>query len=146
MQRTFALLTTVCVAVMCSGSAVPAGEHRQQAQQGGRDSAIQQQQRAERQPARVKVSVPEDLKEAIAGRGFAVTPQRYQDRLAPMYRMWKSQHYPVVVTSDAVLHTAHLVFDWHLRFLETVHLRDHVVFRGAIGRSDPHRLCRRTRV
>jgi len=39
-----------------------------------------------------------------------------------MYRYWKSLHYPVVVTSDAILHTAHLTFDWHLRFLEIVHL------------------------
>ena len=43
------------------------------------------------------------------------------------YRGWQSAHYPVVVTTDAALHTAHLLFDWHQRFLEVAHLRSDLV-------------------
>ncbi|MHC4574213.1 MAG: DUF3160 domain-containing protein [Planctomycetota bacterium] len=68
-------------------------------------------------------------REKIAENGFVVfVPKRpgYHpaDEALSIYHKCKSSHFPVFVTSDVILHTSHLLFDWSLRFLETSSLKD----------------------
>jgi len=86
-----------------------------------------QAQPAAARPPRVVIKVPDHLKVKLERLGFAAEPSHWRERLAPVYRGWKSDHYPVVVTTDAALHTWHLYFDWYLRFLEIAHLRGDLI-------------------
>ena len=88
---------------------------------------VQQQVAQPARSPRVKVPVPEKLQPRLDEVGFVVAPQVHQTELARMYRYWQSSHYPVVVTTDSALHTAHLFFDWYQRFLEIAHLRGDLV-------------------
>jgi len=77
---------------------------------------------------RVVVRVPPEIEKRLAAVGFAAVPYSYaRDSVAFMYRRWSTEHYPVVITSDMALHSAHLLFDWQLRFLEVGHLRGDLV-------------------
>ena len=62
-------------------------------------------------------------KEKIAKNGFVIfIPKRAayypEDEALSIYSKCKNSHFPVFVTSDVILHVAHLLFDWSLRFLE----------------------------
>lgn len=85
------------------------------------------QQQAAYPPARVRVRVPESLQAKLHQAGFAVSDDNRSPRLAQLYRRWSRQDYPVIVTTDAALHTSHLLFDWYQRFLEIAHLRGDLV-------------------
>lgn len=85
--------------------------------------AAQEAQRGETLP-RVKVEVPDNLQPLMEKQGFAVRPQRRFSRVAKLYRWWSHKHYPVVITTDAALHTAHLYFEWYQRYLEVAYLHD----------------------
>lgn len=67
-------------------------------------------------------------KEKLAENGFVIfIPRRsgYHtgDEALTVYHRCKDSHFPVFVTSDAILHVSHLLFDWSLRFLEISSLR-----------------------
>ena len=111
-----------CLALMWVVLAAEAGVHAQQLQ-GQLQGQRQQQQIPERKVVRVGGRVRGRLNEL----GFAVVPNRHGTSLSRMYRLWQHQHLPVVVTSDAALHTCHLHFDWYQRFLEIAYLRDDLV-------------------
>lgn len=89
----------------------------------GQHDETRQQQVQPAQSPRVEVPVPAGVKVSLEKNGFAVVPNSWPEQLATLYRHWKHDHLPVVVTTDAALHTSHLYFDWYLRFLETAHLR-----------------------
>ncbi len=92
-----------------------------------------QQQPAERQsqandkPQRIKVQVPDFAQAQLDELGFVAVSSQYQDELASLYRSYNSQHWPILVTSDAMLHSSHLVFDWYQRLLEIAYLRDDLI-------------------
>jgi hypothetical protein len=75
---------------------------------------------------RVDLSLCTDLSEAakarLAEQGFVVVPLRGSRVVSSVYGGIKAGRQPILVTTDAALHVSHLVFDWHLRFLETAHL------------------------
>lgn len=79
------------------------------------------------QSERVKVEVTPVVEARLGEIGFAVSPSLWHMKLAQQYRYWRFRHYPVIVTTDAALHTAHLYFDWYQRFLEIAHLRGDLV-------------------
>lgn len=91
-----------------------------QIQQG---AGQQRQQAAERRQVRVSGQVGQSLDKL----GFVVVPNHHETSLSYVYRRWKYEHLPVVVTSDAALHTCHLHFDWYQRYLEVAYLRDDLV-------------------
>ena len=67
-------------------------------------------------------------KEKIAKNGFVICiPENSayypEDEASSIYTRCKQNHFPIFVTSDVVLHTSHLLFDWSLRFLEASSLR-----------------------
>jgi hypothetical protein len=80
---------------------------------------------------RADLSLCTDLSEAararLAEQGFVVVPLRGSRVLSSAYGGIKASRRPILVTTDAALHVSHLVFDWHLRFLETAHLHGDLV-------------------
>jgi len=89
-----------------------------------------QQAAVEQKPAlspRVQVKVPEAVRGRLDELGFVVAPGGWTGDVAKLYRLWKHQHYPVVVTTDAALHAWHLRADWYQRFLEIAYLRGDLV-------------------
>jgi hypothetical protein len=69
-----------------------------------------------------------DEKEKITKNGFVIfIPKRTtyypEDEALSIYLKCKESHFPVFVTSDIILHTSHLLFDWSLRFLEISYLK-----------------------
>jgi len=74
----------------------------------------------------------EGEKEKLAENGFVISiphgkKYRSPDEALDIYHKAKRSHFPIFVTSDIVLHTSHLLFDWSLRFLEAASLHDDVV-------------------
>lgn len=65
--------------------------------------------------------------EKIKENGFAVVPNKDNMTLYEVYQNCKYTKTPVFVTSDSVLHTSHLIFDWYLRYLEIAHLRSDLI-------------------
>ena len=59
----------------------------------------------------------------VARNGFVVIPSNAFAGMAQAYRGLKQRHLPVFVTTDALLHTAHLFFDYLLRIVEVTALR-----------------------
>ncbi len=58
--------------------------------------------------------------------GFAVTPAYYQE-ISDIYLECKDANQPIFITTDAVLHTGHIFFDYLLRILEIEKLYDSAV-------------------
>jgi len=58
--------------------------------------------------------------------GFVVTPA-YYDEICEVYQECKDKNQPIFVTTDAVLHTGHIFFDYLLRILEVEKLYDSAV-------------------
>jgi hypothetical protein len=58
---------------------------------------------------------------ALKMNGFVVTPGWY-DQFFDVYQNCKESNMPIFVTTDSVLHTYHILYDYTLRILETQHL------------------------
>ncbi len=58
---------------------------------------------------------------------FVVIPSDRLDSIDSAYQALRQGSYPIFVTSDALLHTAHLFFDYLLRILEITTLRGQLV-------------------
>lgn len=108
-------LTAATIALVLLTVATSAQELPQQAGQG------------RKQPERVKVKVPDFAAAKLSKLGLVAVPHRYQRMLAALYVFYKDRHWPAFVTSDAVLHTSHLVLNWYQRFLEIAYLRDDLI-------------------
>jgi len=63
------------------------------------------------------------VKEKLKETGFVVVPNKDRMALYEVYNYCKYDGTPVFVTSDSILHTSHLIFDWYLRYLEIAHLK-----------------------
>lgn len=61
--------------------------------------------------------------ELLRKNGFVVTPAYYKE-ISDIYLECKDSNQPIFVTTDAVLHTGHIFFDYLLRILEVEKLYD----------------------
>jgi hypothetical protein len=129
----FFILAVVYSGIAASGqSQQQLVEQNQQSQQQQStrhtQQQIEQQQEVQQEPPqRVKVEVPDFAQAQLNELGFVVVYNDYEDELANLYRNYKGNHWPILVTSDAMLHSSHLVFDWYQRFLEIAYLRDDLI-------------------
>lgn len=65
----------------------------------------------------------DEAKEYLKRNGFVVTPGREKE-IYDVYTECKERSQPIFVTTDAVLHTSHIFFDYLLRILEIEKLYD----------------------
>ncbi len=65
--------------------------------------------------------------EYMARNGFVVVPSEEFAGMAEVYESLKEREFPIFVTTDALLHTAHLFFDYLLRAVEITTLRSQLV-------------------
>ena len=70
-----------------------------------------------------KVYLSEEAKGLLKQNGFVITPG-YKDEIFDIYSTCKENNQPIFVTTDAVLHTSHIFFDYLLRILEIEKLYD----------------------
>ncbi|GAI07076.1 unnamed protein product, partial [marine sediment metagenome] len=61
--------------------------------------------------------------ELLRENGFVVTPAYYKE-MGDIYLECKDRNQPIFITTDAVLHTTHIFFDYLLRILEMERLYD----------------------
>ncbi len=71
-----------------------------------------------------KVQFTEDFLDMLRHNGFVVIPG-YEKNAYDVYLECKKNNHPIFITTDAVLHTAHVFFDSVLRILEIEKLNDH---------------------
>ncbi len=64
--------------------------------------------------------------ELLRKNGFAVSPAYYKE-ISDIYLECKDKNQPIFITTDAVLHTGHIFFDYLLRILEVEKLYDSAV-------------------
>ncbi|GAJ11892.1 unnamed protein product, partial [marine sediment metagenome] len=64
--------------------------------------------------------------ELLRKNGFVVTPAYYKE-ISDIYSECKDTNQPIFITTDAVLHTGHIFFDYLLRILEVEKLYDSAV-------------------
>ncbi|RXG62780.1 DUF3160 domain-containing protein [Candidatus Atribacteria bacterium 1244-E10-H5-B2] len=64
--------------------------------------------------------------ELLRKNGFAVSPAYYK-KISDIYLECKDTNQPIFITTDAVLHTGHIFFDYLLRILEVEKLYDSAV-------------------
>jgi hypothetical protein len=69
----------------------------------------------------------EAQKELLARNGFVVVPSDEYAGMAEAYEGLKKDERPIFVTTDALLHTAHLFFDYLLRVVEWTAVRTQLV-------------------
>ena len=69
----------------------------------------------------------ESQKEVLSRNGFVVVPSNEYEGMAQAYEGLKKDELPIFVTTDALLHTAHLFFDYLLRIVEWTALRSQLV-------------------
>ncbi|MEA1963529.1 MAG: DUF3160 domain-containing protein [Candidatus Aerophobetes bacterium] len=67
------------------------------------------------------VYLSEGAEELLRENGFVVTPG-YRDEMNDVYSECKERNQPIFATTDAVLHTSHIFFDYLLRILEIENL------------------------
>ena len=58
-----------------------------------------------------------EAKEVLKEKGFVVIPG-YENEIYDIYSQCKEHNQPIFVTTDAVLHTCHILFDYLLRIIE----------------------------
>lgn len=58
------------------------------------------------------------LVEQLKKYGFCIIPSNYKE----FYELYKIQSYPLFITTDSVLHTYHVIFDYLLQKVEKTHL------------------------
>ncbi len=63
------------------------------------------------------IYLSQEAKELLRQNGFVVTPGD-KDEIYDVYAECKEYNQPIFVTTDAVLHTSHIFFDYILRILE----------------------------
>lgn len=63
------------------------------------------------------------IQKQLKDKGFVVLPNKDHMTLYEVY--YKKT--PLFVTSDSILHTSHLIFDWYLRYLEIAYLRGDLI-------------------
>lgn len=73
-----------------------------------------------------KVYLSKEAKGLLRQNGFVVTPG-YKDEIYDVYSECKELNQPIFLTTDAVLHTSHIFFDYLLRILEIEKLYDTAV-------------------
>jgi len=73
-----------------------------------------------------KVYLSKEAKGLLRQNGFVVTPG-YKDEIYDVYSECKELNQPIFLTTDAVLHTSHIFFDYLLRILEIEKLYDAAV-------------------
>ena len=61
-------------------------------------------------------------KKVLARNGFVVVPSNEYAGMAEAYEGLKNDERPIFVTTDALLHTAHLFFDYLLRVVNAQYL------------------------
>lgn len=66
------------------------------------------------------------ISELLRKNGFAVSPAYYKE-ISDIYLECKDTNQPIFITTDAVLHTGHIFFDYLLRILEVEKLYDSAV-------------------
>lgn len=66
------------------------------------------------------------VSELLRKNGFAVSPAYYKE-ISDIYLECKDTNQPIFITTDAVLHTGHIFFDYLLRILEVEKLYDSAV-------------------
>ena len=66
------------------------------------------------------------VSELLSKNGFAVSPAYYKE-ISDIYVECKDKNQPIFITTDAVLHTGHIFFDYLLRILEVEKLYDSAV-------------------
>jgi hypothetical protein len=66
------------------------------------------------------------VSELLRKNGFAVSPAYYKE-ISDVYLECKDTNQPIFITTDAVLHTGHIFFDYLLRILEVEKLYDSTV-------------------
>jgi len=64
-----------------------------------------------------EVYLSQDAKKLLKQNGFVITPG-YENEIFDLYANCKENSQPIFVTTDAVLHTSHIFFDYLLRILE----------------------------
>jgi len=97
----------------------------------------QQLQQAQAVDSQAQATAPVDLASApylrnlsaaargnLSRDGFVVASESSWSDVSGFYRGLKQDNIPIFVSSDAMLHTSHRLFDWSLRFLEAGYLRD----------------------
>jgi len=70
-----------------------------------------------------KVYLSPEAKSLLKQNGFVVTPG-FEKEIYDIYANCKKKNQPIFVTTDAVLHTSHIFFDYLLRILEMEKLYD----------------------
>jgi hypothetical protein len=65
----------------------------------------------------------DEAQEYLKQNGFVVTPDRAKE-IYDIYTSCRKEDHPIFVTTDAVLHTSHIFFDYLLRILEIEKLYD----------------------
>lgn len=72
------------------------------------------------------VGISDEGKELLKKNGFVVTPG-YENEIYDIYSRCKEHNEPIFVTTDAVLHTCHIFFDYLLRIIEIERLYDKAI-------------------
>lgn len=73
-----------------------------------------------------KFHLSDEAVELLKENGFVVTPAYYKE-ISDIYLECKDTNQPIFITTDAVLHTGHIFFDYLLRILEVEKLYDSAV-------------------
>lgn len=63
------------------------------------------------------------VKDKLEENQFVVLPNKEYAKIYELYKDCENNNTPVFITTDSILHTAHLILSWNLRFLEIAHLR-----------------------
>jgi hypothetical protein len=74
----------------------------------------------------VRITLSVHSRELLERHGFAVSPGDEKE-IYDIYNQAKQKNQPIYVTTDAVLHTCHIFFDYLLRILEMEKLYGHVI-------------------
>ncbi len=70
-----------------------------------------------------KFYISNGAEDLLSQNGFVVTPN-YENEIYDIYLDCKENNHPMFITTDAVLHTSHIFFDYLLRILEIEKLYD----------------------
>ena len=68
-------------------------------------------------------SLTENQLDALYATGFVVVPAHH-DQFYTLYQNCHDNSIPIFVTTDSVLHTYHILYDYTLRIIETAHFSD----------------------
>jgi len=72
------------------------------------------------------VGISNEARELLKSNGFVITPG-YENEISDIYSHCKEHNQPIFITTDAVLHTCHIFFDYLLRIIEIEKLYDRAI-------------------